>query len=112
MIPAALHERLSVNGRRTASGDEIDHYPVVKLFVPDGYATWLLTEIDPGDTDRAYGLCDPGLGFSELGYISLSVLAAYRTRFGLPVEMDRHFLARKTLTEYAADARLLGRIMT
>jgi hypothetical protein len=110
MIPAALRERLLANGRKTASGEEIDPYPVVKIFAPDGYATWLLTEIDPEEPDRAFGLCD--LGYPELGYVSLSELESYRSRFGLPLETDRHFLARKTLSEYAEDARVLGRIVT
>lgn len=112
MIPEALRARLLANGRRTASGEGDDHYPVVKVFAPEGYATWLLTEIDPDEPDRAYGLCDPGLGFPELGYVSLSGLATFRTRHGLSLEVDRHFLARKPISEYAADARLLGRIVT
>jgi hypothetical protein len=58
-----------------------------------------------------FGLCDLGLGEPELGYVSLSELAALRGRFGLPVEVDRHFLSRKPLSEYAADARVLGRVV-
>jgi hypothetical protein len=41
----------------------IDFPPVVKLFTPDAGTTWLLTEIDPDDPDRAFGLCDLGSGF-------------------------------------------------
>jgi hypothetical protein len=36
--------------------------PCRKLFTPDANATWLLTEIDPEEPDRAFGLCDLGLG--------------------------------------------------
>lgn len=111
MIPTALRARLLTNGRKTAAGKAIDPYPVVKVFAPDGYATWLLTEIDPDEPDRAFGLCDPGLGSPELGYVSLSELAACRTRFGLLLEIDRHFHARKPLSEYATEARILGRIV-
>jgi len=111
MIPAALLARLLANGQKTASGQSIDPYPIVKLFTPDAGATWLLTEIDPEEPDRAFGLCDLGLGSPELGYVSLSELASVRGRFGLPVEIDRHFLARRTLSEYADDARVLGRIV-
>jgi hypothetical protein len=110
MIPTALRERLLVNGRKTASGEEIDPYPVVKIFAPDGYATWLLTEIDPEEPDRAFGLCD--LGDPELGYVSLWELESYRSRLGLPLEVDRHFLGRKPISEYAHEARILGRIVT
>ncbi|MBZ9983996.1 DUF2958 domain-containing protein [Mesorhizobium sp. BR-1-1-8] len=112
MIPATLLARLLANGRMTASGESIDPYPVVKGFAPEGYATWLLTEINPEEPDRALGLCDRGLGLAELGYVSLSELSAFRSRYGRPVEVDRHFVARKTLSEYAANSRLLGRIMT
>lgn len=111
MIPAPLRARLLANGQKAASGRSIDPYPVVKLFTPDAGATWLLTEIDPDEPDRAFGLCDLGLGCPELGYVSLSELASVRGRFGLPVEIDRHFLARRTLSEYADDARVLGRIV-
>ena len=36
----------------------IDFEPVVKIFTPDGNATWLLTELDPNDEYLAFGLCD------------------------------------------------------
>lgn len=111
MIPAPLRARLLANGQKSASGQPLDPYPVVKLFTPDAGATWLLTEIDPEEPDRAFGLCDLGLGRPELGYVSLSELESVRGRFGLSVEIDRHFLARRTLSEYADEARVLGRIV-
>eukprot|EP01035_Chromulina_nebulosa_P007719 gene7719-10428_t len=55
-----------------------DHLPVVKLFMPDSSATWLLTEIDPDNPAHAFGLCDLGHGFPELGYVSLSELSVLR----------------------------------
>ena len=84
----------------------------MKLFTPDAGATWLLTELDPSDPDRAFGLCDLGLGFPELGYVSLVELAAVRGRFGLPVERDLHFTADRPLSDYADAARRRGRIVT
>jgi len=84
---------------------------VVKLFTPDAGATWLLTEIDPDDADHAFGLCDLGQGFPELGYVSLAELRAVRGRLGLPVERDLHFKADKVISAYAHEARLAGRIM-
>lgn len=38
-----------------------DPHPLIKLFTPDAGATWLLTEVDPDDPDRAFGLCGPRL---------------------------------------------------
>lgn len=48
---------LLANGARAAAGEDIDPLPVLKLFTPDGSATWLLTELDPDDPDIAFGLC-------------------------------------------------------
>ena len=67
--------------------------------------------MDPGDPDRLFGLCDLGMGFPELGYVSLSELKEVRGPFGLGVERDRSFRADKTLGAYAAEARPLGRVV-
>jgi hypothetical protein len=88
----------------------IDFRPVVKLFTPDAGCTWLLTELDPEDPDLAFGLCDLGLGFPELGYVRLTELAGVRGRLGLPVERELYFAPDKTLSAYAAEARVAGRI--
>lgn len=116
LITKQHFERLTQNGRENAvriskDGQTIDHFPVVKLFTPDGSATWLLSEIDPGDNDLAFGLCDLGLGSPELGFVRLSDIASLRGRLGLPVERDRHFVAVGRLSAYAAIARAEGRIV-
>jgi len=101
---------LLANGRQSLEQENFDPAPVVKLFTPDAGATWLLTEIDPDDHDRAFGLCDLGLGFPELGWVSLAEVTTVRGRLGLPVERDLHFEAQKRLSAYAREARLVGRI--
>lgn len=111
MIPRLLLSELLANGCMTARGQEIDHRPVVKIFDPSGSATWLLTEVSPANPRIGFGLCDLGMGCPELGYVDISELAAVRTRFGLRLEIDRHFRPTKTLTEYAAEARHKGRIV-
>jgi hypothetical protein len=110
LVTAAIREQLLANGRRTARGEEIDPPPVVKLFMPDGAGTWLLTEIDPAEPTRAFGLCDVGLGSPELGYIDLTELAALRGRLRLPVERDINFRADRPLSAYEAEAQAAGRI--
>jgi hypothetical protein len=112
MIPPVLLAELLANGCMTSRGRELDHRPVVKIFDPSGAATWLLTEVSPADPKLAFGLCDLGQGCPELGYVDLSELAAVRTRLGLRLELDRHFRPAKTLSEYAQEARVLGRIVT
>jgi hypothetical protein len=107
LIPPHYLARLLANGQirrqllTTHPGARPDFLPVVRLFMPDGAASWLLTEIDPDNEDRAFGLCDLGLGFPELGYVSLSELASVRGILGLPVECDLDFEARNTLSEYS-----------
>jgi len=68
---------------------EIDFQPVVKLFTPDGGCTWLLTEIDPSDTDIAFGLYYLGRGSPEIGSVSLTEVGALRGQMGLPEEAFR-----------------------
>lgn len=110
-----IRDRLIANGQRQApvrgTDQEIDFRPVVKLFTPDGSATWLLTEIEPENPDVAFGLCDLGLGYPELGAVSLTELSELRGRLGLPIERDLHFEADRTLSAYAEAARKAGRIV-
>ena len=112
LITDEQRAQLLANGRQSLEDDGFDPVPVVKLFTPDAGATWLLTEIDPDDDSRAFGLCDLGQGFPELGYVSLEELATVRGRLGLCVEQDLHFKAAKPISAYAHEARLAGRIVT
>lgn len=116
-LTPSSREQLLVNGRanRREDGlpredDAIDHKPVVKLFTPDANCTWLLTELDPDEPTEAFGLCDLGLGCPELGYVSLSELESVRGPLNLAVECDLYFVADKTISAYAAEARRLGYI--
>jgi hypothetical protein len=102
-------EQLLANGRESTENPDFDPPPVVELFTPNAGATWLLTELDTEDT--AFGLCDLGHGFPELGYVSLAELEGLRGRWGLPIERDLHFVADKRLSGYAREARLAGRIV-
>ena len=102
-------EKLLANGRRMMEDDiSCEVWPVVKLFTPDANATWLLAWVEPMDSDVAWGLCD--LGFPEIGAVRLSEIAAVRGPLGLPVERDLYFEAQKSLSDYASEARDLGRV--
>ncbi len=109
------YEKLLANGRRQRKAQEqeksLDFKPVVKLFTPDACATWLLTEIDPEDPTIAFGLCDLGAGYPELGYVSLEEISAVRGFFGLPVEQDLYFVADKRLRAYVKQANKDGQII-
>jgi hypothetical protein len=111
LISDELRAQLLANGRQSLADEGFDPPPVVKLFTPDAGSTCLLTEIDPDDEDHAFGLCDLGLGFPELGYVSLAELMTVRGRLGLPVERELHFTADKPISAYAREARMVGRIV-
>jgi len=90
--------------------EPVDFKPVIKLF-GGGACTWLFTEYDP-ESRTFFGLCDLGVGFPELGYVSREELEALRfPPFGLPVERDLSFKADKTLSQYAEEARKAERIL-
>ena len=115
-----IRDRLLKNGRIRAERAEsaimpqekaeADFIPVVKLFTPDAGCTWLLTELDPEEPDIAFGLCDLGMGYPELGCVRMSELEAVRGKLGLPVERDLHFAPTKTISAYAEQARERGHI--
>ncbi|MEK7954325.1 DUF2958 domain-containing protein [Luteolibacter soli] len=110
-IRQKLIVNFTINCERKERGEtEIDHWPVVKIFTPDGACTWLLTELDH-ENDLAFGICDLGLGYPEMGYVSLQELRHLRGGLGLPVERDLHFEATMSLTDYALEALKAERII-
>ena len=109
LISDEQRAQLLANGRLSMTAEDFDPAPVVKLFTPNAGATWLLTELD--SEDIAFGLCDLGQGFPELGYVSLAELEGLREKWGLPIECDLHFIADKPLSGYAREARLAARIV-
>lgn len=97
------------HGAAHARGDTVDPPPVVKLYTLDAGAVWLLTALD-ADGDRAYGLCDAGIGAPEFGYVSLKALDDMRGPRGMRVVADPQFKPRQALSAYASDAMRDGSI--
>ena len=87
---------------------DLEAYPVVKLFTPYANAVWLLSSVDPNNPDRAFGLCDLGLGEPELGYVSLVELNALEARAGILVEQDADFLSGTSLRLLLRAAKARG----
>lgn len=115
LLDEKLRERLLENGRIRVLFDDRgvpDFFPVVKFFTPDAGCVWLLTDLNPDDPDSAYGLCDLGMGYPQMGKVLISELEAVRGAQGLPVERDPHFTPTKTISAYAEEARERGRIET
>jgi hypothetical protein len=108
LFTAEQWAKLRANGQKAAKDPYFNPPPVVKLFTPDAPFTWLLAWVEPDDEDIAYGLCDLGMGCPEIGSVRLSEIRAIRGRLRLPVERDRWWEPRKSLMEYADDARRAG----
>ncbi|HEY9250274.1 DUF2958 domain-containing protein [Pigmentiphaga sp.] len=105
----AQRTQMLANGAARARGEAIDPYPVVKLYTLDAGAAWLLVSLD-ADGDLAYGLTDAGIGFPELGHVSLSALAGVVGPRGLRIVADPHFTACQPLSAYTAAALRDGSI--
>jgi hypothetical protein len=111
LLTKSLREKLIANHNENQQRLEIprDFQPVVKFFNPTGSGTWLITELDP-ETNLMFGLCDLGMGYPEIGYVSFDELREVRCAFGLGIERDMHWKASKTLSAYADEAREYGGI--
>lgn len=110
LITEAQRAQLLANGAARLRGQDFDPLPVVKLYTPDGHATWLISELSPADEDTAYGLIDLGIGPPSLGTVRLSDLQTIRGPLDQPIARDLHFKARRTLSEYVLRAQADGSI--
>ena len=113
IFPAEIQDRLLQNGRLRQQLNAcknaifmLDFAPVVKLFIPDAGVSWLVTEIDPSDHDRAFGLYTED-GRHRHTHFSFSKIAALRSPTGARVTSDPHFIATKMLTAYASRASIV-----
>jgi len=73
--------------------------------------TWLLSELDSEYPDIAFGLCDLGMGFPELGNVSLSELE-HAQGFMRLLERDLFFEGNFPMSVYARAARAHEHIIT
>ena len=106
LITQAEYKKLLANYEANkGKEDTTDFKPVVKLFNAWGSQTWLISEID--HKGIFFGVCDMGQGQPELGYSHLPQMYHVLKQ---SLEKDRWFVASKTVSEYAKDARARGYI--
>ncbi|MDF2380514.1 DUF2958 domain-containing protein [Nostoc ellipsosporum NOK] len=105
LFTKAQLEQLIKNGENR----DQDHFPVVRLFMPGLSHVWLINEIDPHEQDIAFGLCDLGMGFPELGYVSLDELKSVIGKFG-GVTRDLFFEPAHPMSVYADAAHFYSYI--
>lgn len=110
LFTEAERQQLLSNWREAARVGKIDPFPVVKLYMLDDNAAWLLTSMNPTE-EFVFGLCDLGIGNPKLGTISVAELKGFRGKAGLPPERDPHFRPTDALSVYAERARKARRIV-
>ena len=106
LLTQQQREQMIANGRVNAGREETEDFaPVVRLLCPWSDAVWLLTELNPQDPDIAFGLCDLGHGFPELGTVRLSELESIEGPLGLRIQRDDSFTPTRKLSTYAYFSR-------
>ena len=87
-----------------------DPQPVAHLYLPGSNHQWLLTELHTHD-DVAFGLCDLGAGFPELGYVDLREVLAAAWSVDVEPRCNLAFRPVAPLSVYAEQARRAQRIV-
>ena len=64
---------------------------MVKLFLPDSFAKWIICHADGEDSRLLWGLADLGLDIVEYGPVPLQELIDLRGQLGCRVQMDLFF---------------------
>jgi len=105
----AQYQKLLENG--LPENRDKDHSPIIHLYLQCTNCEWLISELDPEDPNLAFGLCDLGMGFPELGYVSLEELQSVKVGpFGFTVSSNPLFVGTYPMSIYAEAARQVGRI--
>ncbi|WP_345948857.1 DUF2958 domain-containing protein [Mucilaginibacter sp. PAMB04274] len=108
LFTQAQYEQLIKNGSDTSP--DKDYPPVVRLFLTNTSMTWLISELDPDYPEIAFGLCDLGMGFPELGLVSIAELEECQD-FLHRIVRDDNFEGKYPLSVYANAARKVRRIV-
>ncbi len=107
LVPAELMEPLTRNGHHHG----LDFTPLLKLdmWVANGQAiSWLVSELDPQNPNRAYGLSSKWVGEVTEGHFDLAELEHAADIFGLHIVPDENFIPRHPLSVYREAAREQG----
>ncbi len=111
LLSAFQRARLEANGRAQAAVKgtihEIDFEPVVRLNDQEEGRVWLLTEIDPAEPHKAWGLClcDPGCPEPHMGSVDLNELETVKAAGFLTV--DTSFAPAGPVSDYLFRAQPL-----
>ncbi len=104
------YNRLLENGN-PANRDK-DHAPVVMLTIPFTSCIWLLSELNPEQPNIAFGLCDLGMGYPELGYVDLDEIQLVKHPvFQTGVCVSSEFEGVYPMSAYSKAARVYQQII-
>lgn len=84
---------------------DLDHYPVVKLHIPVYRCVMLLTELDPKQSMRGYGLFDSSQGHPDISYINIRAIEEHSEGLMWQLTQDTEFVARYPLSVYLCAAQ-------
>ena len=108
LFGAERYAALRENHKRRPKNDH-DPRPVAHLYLPGNRCQWLLTEID--EDNIAFGLCDLGMGFPELGYVDLTEVMEAACSVCAELRCNTDFRAIAPLSVYAEQAHLAQHIV-
>ena len=108
LFGAERYAALRENHKRRPKNDH-DPRPVAHLYLPGNRCQWLLTEID--EDNIAFGLCDLGMGFPELGYVDLTEVMEAACSVCAELRCNADFRAIAPLSVYAEQAYLAQHIV-
>ncbi len=93
------HRRAVADGKATSAEEPIAH-PLVRLWSVAGPYRCMISRVDPGNTNLAFGIADTGIGLPSIGYIHLEKIVALEAAKGSTLERDAFFKPKRTLFGY------------
>lgn len=109
LFTQSQYDKLIANG--SDDNPNKDHPPVVRLFLTNTSMMWLISELDLEYPEIGFGLCDLGMGFPELGSVSITELEECQD-FLHRIVRDDTFIGEHPMSVYANAARKVRRIVT
>ncbi|MBS1778034.1 MAG: DUF2958 domain-containing protein [Bacteroidetes bacterium] len=111
IIDKETREKLLENGK--PENRDQDHPPVVQISILSTDCVWLLSDLDPDAENIAFGLCDLGMGFPELGYVDLNEIAELSMSASvMPIIFVNKINATHQLTTYYRASLIDNKITT
>ncbi len=100
--------QLLENGK--LGNQELDHYPVVKLFMPGTNNVWIISHMYNAERNIAWGLYYIYGSIPIQGFIDLNDLASIKHRSSYSVLSDENFEAKYPMSAYVTAAKICERI--